>query len=209
MPDRVNSRSTLDFLGTIGSTDRGDGVKMNNTARALVKLADFLITEASENLDKTGHVATGATISSMKARDIEINGSRMELDVEIASTYKFLNDGVKGVKSGTGKYSFKNIHPSKKMALAILKWIKTRRVVTKYKAISNNEKKNKKIQKLSHGSDSQKSLAYAIATNIKKKGIRPTKFWTNAVKETQKQKGKIISEGFKLDIIETIGTTWQ
>lgn len=204
MPNRNNSRSTLDYLNTIGSTDRGDGVSMNNTAKALVRIADLIMTEAASNMDKNGNVATGGIISSMKATDIQVKGTRMELDIEIDSRYKFLNDGVKGVNGGTGKYQFKTLRPSKKMALAIMKWIKVRRVATKYKAISKNEKKNQSIKAASHAANSQKSLAYAIATNIKKKGIRPTKFWTKAVATAQKEKSRILGEAFKLDIIETL-----
>lgn len=204
MPAKQNSKSTLDYLGTIGSTDRGDSVKLGNCAAALVDLSDFLITTARENLDKNGNRATGVTASSMKARDIQVNGTQFSLDIEIASTYKFLNDGVKGVKRGRGKYQFKTMRPGKKMALAILKWIKIRRVATKYKAISAAEKKNQKIKSLSDKAESQKQLAYAIATKIKRDGIDPTKFFTNAVNATRARQKEKYAKAFKLDIIESL-----
>lgn len=207
MPGIQNSKSTLDFLGTIGSTDRGDGVSLNNTAKALVELADLIITEARENMDKNGNTASGMTASSMAVRDLEINGTKMSLDIEIASTYKFLNDGVKGTQGGTGKYSFKTMFPSKKMALAILKWLRRRNVVSKYKAYtkhSKNEPKNKKIHAMVSKADSLKSLAYAISTNIKKKGIKPTKFFTKALEKGKREQKRIIAGAFKLDIIESL-----
>lgn len=203
MPNQ-NSKSTLDFLGTIGSKDRGDQVSLSHTATALVELADFLITTARDNMDKKGNTATGGTASSMIARQIQIRGVKMELDIEIASTYKFLDQGVRGTQGGTGKYSFKTSYANKKMALAILKWVKIRRVVSKYKAISKNERKNKKISALSAAAKSQKSLAYAIATNIKKKGIKPTKFFSNAVRDTRSLQKKKYADALKLDIIESI-----
>jgi hypothetical protein len=199
-----NSKQVLDYLDTIGSSDRGDGVSLGNCAAALVDLGAFLIETATNNLDKNANTATGKTISSMKARDIQVHGTQFELDIEILSTYKFLNDGVQGVNGGSGKYKFKTLKVSKKHALAMLKWIKVRRVATKYKAISANERKNKKIQKASSKADSQKALAYAIATAIKKKGIRPTKFFTKAIEATKKEQKKKYANAFKLDIIETI-----
>ena len=39
-------------LDNLGSTDRGDKVTLSNSAQVLVKMADFLITEAQKNLDK-------------------------------------------------------------------------------------------------------------------------------------------------------------
>lgn len=204
MPARQNSKAVLDFLSRIGSTDRGDSVSLGNCAAALVDLSDYLITTARENLDRKGNTATGGTATSMKARDIQVNGTQFELDIEIASSYKFLNDGVKGWKSGTGKYQFKKTRPGKKMALAMLKWIKVRRVATKYKAISANEKKNQRVKAISAQADSQKKLAYAIASKVKRDGIKPTKFFSDAVKKTVERQKKVYADAFKLDIIETL-----
>lgn len=203
MPGTQNSSSTLSFLDSLGSNDRGDKVQLNNVAKTLVELADHLITEARENLHEKGNDATGQTAASMQAGPIQVKATKLQVDVEIASTYKFLNDGVKGVESGSGKYAFKTKYPNKKMALALLKWIKVRRVATKYKAISANERKNQRIKKLSNKADSQKSLAYAIATNIKKKGIKRTQFFTKAVQATVKLQKEKLSKALKIDIIES------
>jgi hypothetical protein len=206
MPGIQNSKQTLDYLGTIGSTDRGDGVTLGNSAKALVQLAAIIIGDASDNLEKAGHVATGGTISSMKARDIVVNGTNMSLDIEIASTYKFLDQGVKGVESGQGKYSFKTKRPSAKMAKAILKWIKTRALSgkIKYKAVSKNEGKNKKLNKVLSEAKNREALSYAIATNIKKKGIAPTKFFSKAIASARKEQKKLFADALKLDIIESL-----
>lgn len=214
MPGIQNSKSTLDFLGTIGSQDRGDGVTMNNTAKALVRLADFLIDHAANSLQSKGHVASGDTISSMTAGPIEVDGTKMFLDIEILKTYKFLDLGVKGYVSGKGKYQFKKPGWGKgkrtgkgkvsPMVLAILKWMRKRSISSKYKAISKNEKKNQRIKKMVSSADSLKSLAYAVATNIKKKGIKPTYFFTKAVTATKAQSRKEFASAIKLDIIESL-----
>jgi hypothetical protein len=200
-----NSKKTLDYLGTIGSDDRGDNLQLSNTAAALVELAGFLIGEATDNLDKKGNTATGETASSMKAKDIEVNGSKLELDIEIVSTYKFLDQGVKGWESGRGKYQFKKIPAGKKMAGAIKAWLKVRKIATKYKAVSANERKNKRIKKMVESKDGLLTgLSYAIANNIKRKGIRPTKFFTNAVKATQLKQKEVYAKAFRIDIIESL-----
>jgi len=205
MPAIQNNQATLDYLGTIGTTDRGDDLPLGNCAKALVELAGFLIGEATDNLDKGGNVATGNTATSMKARDIVVNGTQFELDIEIASTYKFLNDGVKGVESGSGKYQFKNKHPNKKMAGAIKKWLKVRKIASKYKAKSKGERKNQRIGKMVESVDGKLTgLSYAIATNIKKKGIKPTKFFSKAVAATKARQKEVYAKAFKLDIIESL-----
>lgn len=195
----------VDFLNEYGSTDRGDELQLGNSAKALVELSAFLIETATNNLDKNGNTATGNTISSMKARDIVVNGSQFELDIEIASTYKFLDQGVRGVESGAGKYKFKTKYPSAKMAKAIRAWLRVRKVATKYKAISKNERKNQRIKKLVKSKDGLLTgLSYAIATNIKKKGIKPTKFFSKAIEATKKEQKRVYANAFKLDIIESL-----
>jgi len=206
MPQIQNSKQTLDFLGTIGSKDRGDGISMSNVAKALVGLSDFLINTARINMDKPGNVATGGTASSMKAKNIQVNGNKLSQDIEIVSTYKFLDQGVKGILSGQGKYSFKTNKPSKKMAAAILKWAHNRgiRGKVKYTPVSKTEGKNVSLRKKIAKVGNYKSFAYAVATNIKKHGIKPTKFFTNAVRDTEKMAKKTFADAFKLDIIQTI-----
>lgn len=204
MPGIQNSKSTLDFLGTIGNQDRGDGVTMNNTAMALVRLADFLIDKAANNLQSKGHVASGDTISSMNAGPIEVDGTKMFLDIEILKTYKFLDLGVKGTEGGTGKFKFKTKYANKKMALALLKWMRKRSISSKYKAISKNEQKNQRIKKMVSSAENLKRLAYAVSVSIKKKGIKPTYFFTKAVAATKAQSRKEFASAIKLDIIESL-----
>lgn len=203
MPGIQNSKGTLSFLDGLGSNDRGDKVEFNNVGAALVELADFLITEARGNMDKKGNTATGGTAKSMKASDVFTNATKLQVDISIDSTYKFLDQGVKGVEGGTGKYQFKTKYPNKKMALSILKWLRKRGVATKYKAISKTERKNQRIKNMVKKSDNLKGMAYAISTNIKKKGIKPTKFFTKAVEATKREQKKRFADALKLDIIET------
>lgn len=204
MPGIQNTKSTLDYLGTIGTTDRGDA--MPETAKALVELAGFLIETATDNLQRKGHIATGDTASSMKIVNLDLSGVNMSVDVQILETYKFLDQGVKGTQGGNGKYQFKNNKVGKKMKSAILKWLKKRSAggKIKYKAVSRNERKNKNINKTVNAAKSRESLAYAVATNIKKRGIDRTLFFTNAVKETQKESKKRFAASLKIDIINQI-----
>lgn len=219
MPGIQNSKATLDFLSTIGTKDRGDDVVLNATAKALVGLAGFLIETASDNMDRKQNVATGKTIASMKIVNLDVNSPIMSLDIEILSTYKFLDQGVKGVGGvGQGKYSFKNLHVSKKMATAILKWLRRRGArgggyAKKYGAYGTKlkrggtgkiERKDVKIHKQVSSAANFKSLAYAVSTAIKKNGIKPTYFMTNAIKATQKRQTQMFAEAFKIDIINSL-----
>lgn len=203
---KQNSNEVLEFLGGLGTTDRGDKTPLNNTAKALIELGEFLIKKASDNLQNKGHVASGGTISSMKIVNLDTKTMGMSLDIQILDTYKFLDQGVKGTESGKGKYAFKNAHPNKKMADAILKWAKKRSLSgkTKYTPKGTVEAKNVELNKKQSGSGNLQSMAYAMATNIKKHGIERTLFFTDAVKDTKAHQKKVYANAFKIDIIENL-----
>ena len=208
MPSITSKQASLinsGLLSGLGSTDRGDSLTLSNTANTLVNMAESIITEAQKNLNNKGSVATGDLEASLHAENIEIQGTSMSIDIMILDRYRFINDGVKGVESGSGKYSFKTIKPSIGMKNAIKSWLRKRgKRAMKYKAISKTERKDKGIAKMKKQADSQEGLAWAVATSIKKKGIKPTKFFTKAIKTTEQKFAKEIAAGFKLDIIESL-----
>jgi hypothetical protein len=192
-------------LDNLGSNDRGDKVTLSATAKKLVEIAGYLISEAGKNLDKKGNVATGGLRDKIYAEDIEVNGMKMSIDIMIPEYGMFVDQGVKGVEGGTGKYQFRSKRPSIGMKNAIKAWLRLRgRRDTKYKAISKTESKDKKIARMRKATDTTESLAWAVATSIKKKGIKPTKFFSNAVKSAEKTYKKEIAAGFKLDIINSL-----
>jgi hypothetical protein len=93
------------------------------------------------------------------------------------------------------------------MAAAIRKWLRVRKIASKYKAKSAGERKNQKIKKLVQSADGRLTgLSYAIATNIKKKGIKPTKFFSKAVQATKQEQKAKYAAAFKLDIIEALNS---
>ncbi len=151
MPGLQNSKSTLDFLDTIGHSDDSDVLPLSATAKALVDLGAFLIKEATNNLERKANIATGDTASSMKIVNLDLVGPVKSLEVEILDTYVYLDQGVKGVGGvGTGKFQFRTIRPSKKMISAIKPWMLKRGLSgkIKYTAVSKNEAKNQRINKL-------------------------------------------------------------
>ena len=193
-------------LDNLGSNDRGDKVTLSASVQALVDLAGHLISEAQSNLNKAGAEATGELESSIKATDIDITGSVAGINIELLDRYKFIDEGVNGVEQSQGsKFSFKTKTVPKGMKDSIKKWLRIRgRRAVKYKPISKTERKDQGIAKTRKAADSQEGLAYAVATSVKKKGIKKTKFFTNALKSTEKRAKKEFGDAFKADIINSL-----
>lgn len=145
-----------------------------------------------ENLEKSKRIATG------KLADVEIpiitksgNGYVLEVGYELGSKqmeyFDYINKGVKGTQGGSSsKYNFKTPYPNRKMAAAIYSWLnlsrKSIRAVAKPK--TGLERKRTKVAKMLTDADNKKSLAYAISTNIKKKGIKGNAYFDKALKQT-------------------------
>lgn len=187
------------FLDTIGSKD---GLVPAESLSAIVQIAGTLVDEAQRNLNIRDKVASGALSESMKLRNPEAVGKSVRIDVEALYYYKFLNEGVKGTKGGSGKYAFKNNSVGKKMMTSIRKWVIREGLKAKTRtggaAITKREGKRRSITETSN------SVAYGISMAVKLKGIKRTNFFTDAVKTTQGQAKDQLAKALKIDIINSI-----
>lgn len=198
--------NNLDFLDSIGTSRNEATVSLSNIEFVLYDWASKVIQDAQANLEKGANIASGALASSMKILPVEFAGSIYVLQITLADYYDFINKGVSGTENKRNSpYSFKNNYVGKPMALALLKWLrqganKVRDTKPKKKAYGKLEKKNKGLAKLVNKTDSLKSLAYAVATSIKKKGIKPTHFLDNAVEKNYPLLKKQLEQALKNEV---------
>lgn len=158
-------------------------------------IADFM-EMAQDNLRKTDSVTTGNLIDSINF-ELTTTASGYHIDFTVLDYYKFVDQGVRGAgasrKNNTSPFKFKFINPSKSHVTAIEKWIilnrltATARDVGKYGAI-------KRERKAISPTKGRRSLAYAIATAMKKDGLYETGFWSDAFEETFKDFGVNLSK---------------
>lgn len=186
------------FFNNIGSDEDFEPVETQST---LIQLAGDLVGTAQENLNAADANATGALSESLKILNPEITGDKVRVDIEALDYYRFKDQGVKGTRGGTGKYSFKNERVGRRMLNAIRKWVIREnlkmRATRKYSAISRRESRRKRI------TDTSYNTAYAISIAVKRKGLPRTMFFTNAVIKTQGRL-KELGGALKIDIINII-----
>lgn len=206
--------SNLDFLYSIGTKRSSTTVTISSIESILYDWAGKAIEDAQNNLDKKANVASGKLSSSMKILPVEFAGSKYVLKVTLEDYYDFINKGVRGAIDSTNApqspYQFKNKYPSKKMALAILKWFRqgtnksrdnrTKKNYSVWGLKNNLEKKNRRLYDSVKKADSLKSLAYATASNIKAYGIKTTHFLDNAVSKNYPLLKKQLEKALKDDI---------
>ncbi len=93
------------------------------------------------------------------------------------------------------------------MATAILKWFRSGKMRTtsiRKPLGGKTEEKNIRLRDTVNKADDLKRLAYATSVNIKKHGIKPTKFFSKAIKKTEQEWVKELGKAYKLDIIESL-----
>ena len=183
------------FLDKLGSSNE-DFAKLNelpSTKQLIILSAASFIEKVKENLQKQGKINTGRLEDGITEGDLIEDRDGYEIDLGYKSTdsaskyYDYVNKGVQGYSSGkpNSPYGFKSLKVSKEFAKSILLWYRKRgnaaRREDQVKKLSANQRKNKRLKKQVDAAASLKSLAYATAVSIKKKGIKKSGFFDSAV----------------------------
>ena len=141
-------------------------------ADIVLSWTDELIQDMRTDLDrqvksKRNNLAQSISPSLIVTR----NGVSMELS--LADYYDFVDKGVNGMQGNQGSiYSYKTARPSKKHAQAIAEWITDAGIDFKGRGSDNYAK-------------ARLNAAYAMATSIKKKGLKPKPFFDKNINQAR------------------------
>lgn len=172
----------------------------------LYNLALLLIESGQDELRAADKVSSGKLADSIAAQPMVIMGSVYSIDIDMASYYDFVNQGVNGWAKGYGSpYNFKKFagksgRKSGAMVTAIRKWLIREGLQSraKFRPITERETKAKKI------TDTSTKTAIIISKAVRKNGIKPSHFWDRAVDKTELAAADIFGEAFKIDIINAL-----
>jgi hypothetical protein len=195
-------------LSQIGEGKNAPGVKVDSLEKIVLEMAILFKILAEKNLDVAQAISSNQLAESIQFDAVNFFGGTYSVEIKVLDYYKFVNSGVRGVKDergGKSPYSFKNLYVSKKMMNEIKKWLVregkkvTAKPVTKQHAI-RAEKKGVRFKEV----DKTSALAYAVATNIKKKGLRPTNFWTKTGSQVEKEMLERAGNRFAIALIDEL-----
>lgn len=175
------------LLNRLGA-QKEDLTKLPLMEQLLIQSAANFIIKVQENINALGISDTGALSDDISEGELTKQGGKYSIEVgypsnsKAAKYYDFVNKGVKGIKSGTpnSPYSFKTLGVSSAMQNNILSWVK-RNNIRGDVAITKRQAKRQSLSTMVSQASNQKSLAYAIAKGIKKKGLKKTGYFDNAV----------------------------
>ena len=152
-----------------------------------------------DNLEKSGSIASGK-LTQVSGPTITKFGTNYVLALgyplgsEQIKYFDFINKGVKGKISGepsSTPYAYKSIYPNRKMAANIFTWLNKARKSVRSDNVTTSrdggesptQAKKQGLKKTLTSAKNKRGLAYAISVNIKKRGIKQTKYFDNAISQ--------------------------
>ena len=119
------------------------------TYSELIQIAGELVENAQKNLNRSNSIASVNLSESIIASEPQKHGSVLTIDIMMNDYGKFVNNGVRDTRSGSGFYVFKYDNPSKKHVDAIREWIKRAGLSTssvkKYSGYGQKEKRTRAL----------------------------------------------------------------
>jgi hypothetical protein len=209
MPGRSISKRQEAYLKTLHldqiGTEQGSAapVTLDAVEQTMLDMAILFKTTAADELSVKNAVDTGVLADSIQFEAVKFLGGVYSVDINVLDYYRFVNKGVKGTQGGpSSPYAFKNNFVSKSFMLSIRKWLIRHGLKSNSRPAQKNplgtEKKTRSF------TESSNAMAYAVATSIKKKGLKPTGFWDKAETTTQAQMEKQLGNAFAIDIVNAI-----
>lgn len=181
----------------ISATEFDEITELKGIEELMVLAAANFILQVQENLNQAGKIDTGTLASDIEKGEITNSGGVYSIDVgypkgsKASKYYDFVNKGVKGTRSGTpadSPYSFRSDMPGPSMTSAIAGWYRRHasygRKETQKKNLSAVQRKRKKLSKMVDANKRLRSLAYATAVNIKRRGLKKTGFFDKAIQSS-------------------------
>jgi hypothetical protein len=189
---------STDFLDSLGEPAQPGDVQLNEVAKTTIGAAARFALNAKNNLRQRDQVSSGKTLDSIEPTIVEL-GEINTVDILVAEHYKFIDKGVKGYTGqGSGPYQFKSKYPGRRMVQEIAAWLgRERRAIRNTKqAITPREQRRLNAN--------PEARAFGVAMAVKKKGIKGSKFWTDALKVLENELANEIGQAARIDIIEQL-----
>jgi hypothetical protein len=196
--------------------DYYDARELPALEKLLVVSAAQFIQEVQDNLDRQSKVSTGTLSGQIKTGKVIKEGQSYSISMgypegsDAAGYYDFVNKGVKGIKSGQpsdSPYRFRKLSAPTVMVDAILGWLRQNNISARTedqpRGLSRLQTKREGLRQL----DPQRTLATAIARNIKKRGLPYTGFFDKAITSVYgakfvEQVGQVIGVDVQVQIIQ-------
>jgi len=195
-------QSEFDVFGRL-QVDLVKPVGFNAIEQVLIKYAELIAGDASENLNRINKYgsdsnASGSLQQSITVSPVKFAGGVYSIEISLLKYYEWVNEGrPKGKRPPIS---------------AIKQWIIQKQLRLDDGGVTRNgykrdgtliSKSRKKVQLGKSKVDILDAVAYKIASKIGARGTEPTNFWGDAINRNKEGLYKAMAEALKQDVIQS------
>jgi hypothetical protein len=196
------AQSEFDVFGRL-QVDLVKPVGFNAIEQVLIKYAELIADDASENLNRTNKYgsdsnASGRLQQSITVSPVKFAGGVYSIEISLLEYYQWVNEG-----RPRGK---------RPPISDIKKWIIQKQLRLDDGGVTKNgykrdgtliSKSRKKVQLGKNKVNILDAVAYKIAAKIGARGTEPTNFWSDAINRNKEALYKAMAEALKQDVIQS------
>lgn len=191
----------IDLLGE--DTSNFEPVKLTDVNNTIVQLAAKYIDIVADKINEKDVVSSGRMADEMQPTMLEFDGKTYRIGITAPEYSSYQDEGVNGWAVDRGsRFSFRTrgVDPEGDMVKSVKQWIQregaSARNVTK--AVTARERKGQAMP------DPTTRAAVRASYFIKKKGIKPRRFWKEATDEFLVEMENELGIALKIDVINCI-----
>ena len=191
----------IDLLGE--DTSNFEPVKLTDVNNTIVQLAAKYIDIVADKINEKDVVSSGRMADEMQPTMLEFDGKTYRIGITAPEYSSYQDEGVNGWAVDRGSrfsYRTRGVDPNGEMVKSVKQWIQregaSARNVTR--AVTARERKGQTMP------DPTTRAAVRASYFIKKKGIKPRRFWKEATDEFLVEMENELGIALKIDVINCI-----
>ena len=202
---RVQHEALADgFIDLLGEdTSNFEPVKLTDVNNTIVQLAAKYIDIVADKINEKDVVSSGRMADEMQPTMLEFDGKTYRIGITAPEYSSYQDEGVNGWAVDRGSrfsYRTRGVDPNGEMVKSVKQWIQregaSARNVTR--AVTARERKGQTMP------DPTTRAAVRASYFIKKKGIKPRRFWKEATDEFVVEMENELGIALKIDVINCI-----
>jgi len=191
----------IDLMGQ--DTNNFEKPELSDVNNTIVQLAARYIEIVSDKINEKDVASSGYMADSMQPTMLEFDGKSYRIGITAPEYSTYQDEGVNGWAIDRGsRFSFKTrgVDPNGEMVKSVKAWIQREGASARNvsRAVSAREAKGKTMM------DASTRAAVSASYFIKRKGIKPRKFWAEATDEFKTEMENELGIALKIDIINCI-----
>jgi len=185
------------------SKNQVEKVKLTDVENTVIQLGAAYVDAITNEIEKKDVKSSGNMQELITPTDVEYNNGTYTIGINAPYYASYQDEGVNGWAIDRGsRFSFKTkgVDPNGQMVRNLKDWIQREGSSARNVKVSVTDREKRGMQM----KDATTQAAARAAYFIKRKGIKPTNFWSDATRGFEQYVEKELGEAIKIDVINNL-----